>query len=407
MNKNRNIPEFMHQPQNSIGRWTIRTFTQKPNPSEKKVSSSLDRPDTAAAGQNRHADSILHLQRSIGNQAVQRMFDSVPRASGAEEQAAEAAETEVLSLDAGHRASWLDAAGRQSGAMVETGREAQRTADAIDARAFTLGDRIYLGAEYQRGTPEGDGLLAHELTHARQQLTGPPRLAAAPRSPTAKQIKTFCAAGWIKCGKASNEKPQRIVGVRRDDKQAPTISGPGLSAGKAKVWVEVPEKFSSKNLYVKVYLVQSDGTPIRGGKGIIWPGSKEKEQDVEVDRRAAEAVGPDTLAFIVDEQVDYYAKTKVSGKSFPVIEVAKVGKSVSVRLDVGDAEGASNTFYAKVTFGEGANPLVYKALYTGGGSSYRDFALEDEQAYYRIGNLQDDVKKGKASGIPLEKWPDK
>ncbi|MCG3114418.1 MAG: DUF4157 domain-containing protein [Candidatus Manganitrophus sp. SA1] len=336
------------------------------------------------------------------------MFDSVPRASGAEEQAAEAAETEVMSLDAGSRASWLDAAGRQSGAVsVDTGREAQQRADSIDARAFTLGGRIYLGAEYKRGTPEGDGLLAHELTHARQQQAGPPRLAAAPKRPTAKQIKQFCAAAWIKCGKASNEKPQRIVGVRRDDKQAPTISGPGLSAGKARVWVEVPEKFSSKNLYVKVYLVKSDGTPIRGGKGIIWAGSKEKEQDVEVDRRAAEAVGADTLAFIVDEEVDYFAKTTVSGKSFPVIEVAKVGKSVSVRLDVGDAEGASGTFYAKVTFGEGTNPLVYKALHTGGGSSYRDFVLEDEQAYYRIGNLQDDVKKGKAFGIPLEKWPGK
>ena len=343
----------------------------------------------------------MQLQRTIGNQAAQRMLQT-PRAGAVEEREAEAAEAEVMSLDAGRRASWLDAAGLQSGAVsVDTGSEAQQRADSINARAFTLGGRIYLGAEYQRGTPEGDGLLAHELTHARQQLTGPPRLAAAPRTPTAKQIKTFCAAGWIKCGKASNEKPQRIVGVRRDDKQAPTIFGPGLSAGKAKVWVEVPEKFSSKNLYVKVYLVKSDGTPIRGGKGIIWPGSKEKEQDVEVDRRAAEAVGPDTLAFIVDEEVDYYAKTTVSGKSFPVIEVAKVGNSVSVRLDVGDAEGASNTFHAKVTFGEDGNRLEYKALFTKGGNAYRDFVIDDAQAYYRIGNLQDSVSKGTAFGIPL------
>lgn len=171
--------------------------------------------------------------------------------------------------------------------------------------------------------------------------------------------------------------------------------------------MEVPEKFSSKNTYVRVYLGKSDGTPIRGGNGVMWPGSKEKEYDVEVDRRAAEAVGSDTLAFIVEEQVDYYAKTTAAGKSFPVIEVAKVGNSVSVRLDVGDAEGASNTFYAKVTFGEEANRLEYKALYTGGGSSYRDFDIQDDQAHYRIGNLQDDVKKGKAFGIPLEKWPGK
>lgn len=402
--KNRNIPDSSIRFATQTIRWNIRTFTQKQNQSEKKVSSGLGR----SHGLNRPPDSILHLQRTIGNQAVQRMFDSVPRASGAEEQAAEAAETEVMSLDAGSRASWLDAAGRQSGAVsVDAGSEAQQRADAIDARAFTLGGRIYLGAEYKRGTPEGDGLLAHELTHARQQQAGPPRLAAAPKRPTAEQIKKFCAAAWIKCGKSEDKRPQRVVAVRRDDKQAPTYPVPGLSRGKDKVWVEVPEKFSSKNTYVRVYLVNSDGTPIRGGNGVMWPGTKEKEYDVEVDRRAAEAVGPDTLAFIVDEQVDYYAKTTAAGKSFPVIEVAKVGNSVSVRLDVGDAEGASNTFYAKVTFGEGANPLVYKALYTGGGSSYRDFALEDEQAHYRIGNLQDDVKKGKAFGIPLEKWPGK
>jgi hypothetical protein len=330
------------------------------------------------------------------------MFDSVPRANGTEECEAEAAEAEVMSLDAGRRASWLDAAGRQAGCVtVEAGAEAQRTADSIDARAFTLGSRIYLGTEYKRGTPEGDGLLAHELTHARQQQASPPRLAAAPKRPTAKQIKTFCAAAWIQCGKSNDKKPQRIVGVRRDDKQAPTISGPGLSGGKARVWVEVPEKFSTKHVYVKVYLAKQDGTPIRGGKGIIWAGSKEKEQDVEVDRRAAEAVGSDTLAFIVEEEVDYHAQTKVSGKSFPVIEVARVGKSVEVRLDVGDAEGASNTFRAKVTFGEGTNRLEYTALYKGGGSSYRDFVIDDEKAYYRIGNLQDDAKKGKAFGIPL------
>lgn len=54
-----------------------------------------------------------------------------------------------------------------------------------------------------------------------------------------------------------------------------------------------------------------------------------------------------------------------------------------------------------MTFGEEANRVEYTALYKGGGSAYRDFVLEDEQAYYRIGNLQDDVKKGKAFGIPL------
>ncbi len=326
-------------------------------------------------------------------------MQSAPRANAAEEREAEGAEAEVMSLDASRRASWLASRSRISGAgiRVDAGPEAQRAADSIDARAFTVGGRIHLGPGYTPGTPEGDGLLAHELTHARQQQSGPLRLAASPKRPTDKELKTFCAATWIQCGKSDKKKPRYAVGAHRPNKPAaPTLSEPGLSPGKGKVVVEVADKFGGK--YVTLYLVKPDGTPIRGGTGVLWTGTKEKEAEVEVDRAAAEAVDADTRAFLVEENIDFYAQTKVSGKSFRVLEAARVGKRVHVRLDVGDAEGASNTFRAKITFESMGSRIEYTASYLSGGSAYRDFVIDDENAYNRIGNLQDAISKGVAFG---------
>jgi hypothetical protein len=50
---------------------------------------------------------------------------------------------------------------------VHVGEKAQQAADALNARAFALGDSdVYFGrGEFQPGTAAGKALLAHELTH--------------------------------------------------------------------------------------------------------------------------------------------------------------------------------------------------------------------------------------------------
>ena len=56
---------------------------------------------------------------------------------------------------------------------VHTDDWAARAAEALNARAFTLGHHIVFGAgEYPPETPEGMRLLAHELTHVIQQRHG-------------------------------------------------------------------------------------------------------------------------------------------------------------------------------------------------------------------------------------------
>jgi len=54
----------------------MRTFAQKPNRFQKPVSSSLARPNRATLGSEHIVHPLLHLQRTIGNQAVLRLLQT-------------------------------------------------------------------------------------------------------------------------------------------------------------------------------------------------------------------------------------------------------------------------------------------------------------------------------------------
>ena len=56
----------------------MRTFAQKQNQPQKQLSSSLARSNTATSEPNFQSYPILHLQRTIGNQAVQRLLQAKP-----------------------------------------------------------------------------------------------------------------------------------------------------------------------------------------------------------------------------------------------------------------------------------------------------------------------------------------
>jgi hypothetical protein len=57
---------------------------------------------------------------------------------------------------------------------VHADARAAAAAEAVSAKAFTVGQHLVFGAgEYRPGTPDGDHLLAHELAHVVQQSAGP------------------------------------------------------------------------------------------------------------------------------------------------------------------------------------------------------------------------------------------
>src|SRR6266576_3005468 len=54
----------------------MRTFAQKENQPQKPVSSNLPGSRSTVPGLHHSADNILHLQRTIGNHAVQRILQT-------------------------------------------------------------------------------------------------------------------------------------------------------------------------------------------------------------------------------------------------------------------------------------------------------------------------------------------
>lgn len=175
------------------------------------------------------ADHILHLQRTVGNQAVQRLYkagliqakltvgapndafeqeadrvaDRVMRMpdpqlqreplkeederlrkkelAGASYELGPDAEKQVQSLQGGGRplpetvrAFMEPRFGVDFGSVrLHTDASAAESARAIDAQAYTLGRNIVFGeGRYAPDTSEGKHLLAHELTHVVQQGVG-------------------------------------------------------------------------------------------------------------------------------------------------------------------------------------------------------------------------------------------
>ena len=329
------------------------------------------------------------------------------------------------------------------------------TADAMGATAYASGNHVVFDREPDVHT------AAHEAAHVVQQargvqlpdgvgqagdryerhadavadrvvagrsaadLFGPPAGGAAPRDggavqrspdkPTKEQTKNFCSGGdWLHCGKGAGERPQLAVGVRRSDKDnAPHMVQAGLSEGKGHIVVETPTGATSADggPYVHFYLIRSDGTPIRGCSGLLYVSSKEKEQEVEIDRSAADQVGADTRAIVVGDGIDEYPKTKDPHHPVRVTEVARIGKRVNARIDLGTAEGVSGIYKAKLKFGgsDGTPDVEYDARKLTGqdGNSYADFEIDDKDAGQRIGNLQDSVKRGAAFATLIVESDDK
>ncbi len=137
----------------------------------------------------RGPSSLARLQRSVGNRAMQRFFTESHgegEARAAEDRARRApADGAVLAGDAlsntGRRyfARLVgEAAGR---ARVHIGGSADKLAKLAGAESLSYGNDVFIpGDRFSPDSPEGRGLLAHELAHVARAASGPPRLARKP-----------------------------------------------------------------------------------------------------------------------------------------------------------------------------------------------------------------------------------
>jgi hypothetical protein len=120
---------------------SMQTFAQKQNLPQKPVSSSLVRFNTAIPGPNHREHPILHLQRAIGNQAVQQMLQT-----NAEECEAELIGTASpwFGHDFSHIPILLPAAGtiQTKLAVNKSGDENEQEADRISEQVMRMPEQI-------------------------------------------------------------------------------------------------------------------------------------------------------------------------------------------------------------------------------------------------------------------------
>lgn len=124
------------------------------------------------------ADQVMRMPTSATS-TVQENTSLMRKPSGAGAQATQDAPPIVnqalssggQSLDANTRATMEPRFGQDfSQVKVHTDEQAAESAQAVSARAYTVGRDVVFGAgQYAPGTSEGQRLLAHELTHVVQQ----------------------------------------------------------------------------------------------------------------------------------------------------------------------------------------------------------------------------------------------
>ena len=132
----------------------MRTFAQKPKAPQQATPAKSTVRGRAHFGQSHEVDSIVHLQRTIGNQAIQRLLqarienhqlDSEPdttltshvnEAIGAKEQPLGPETRPFMEQRFGHDFSKV---------RIHSDSEAANSAAALNARAYTLGSNIVFG----------------------------------------------------------------------------------------------------------------------------------------------------------------------------------------------------------------------------------------------------------------------
>ncbi|MBN8592375.1 MAG: DUF4157 domain-containing protein [Anaerolineae bacterium] len=125
--------------------------------------------------------SLIELQKTHGNQAVQRLMRATqgPMGSVAPEVESAIQRSRGLGqgLDHSTQAQMETVFGTDfSHVRLHTGSDADVLSQSLAARAFTTGSDIYFRqGEYNPGTSGGRSLLAHELTHVVQQRGAAPQ----------------------------------------------------------------------------------------------------------------------------------------------------------------------------------------------------------------------------------------
>jgi len=148
----------------------MRTLEKKPKATRQAVGSKPTKRSHANCAQKGFEHSILYLQRTIGNQAVQQLLSANSQARIAREvmnSPSQALNPDIRSLFESRMNHDL------SKVRIHTDGKAAVSARSLNSRAFAIGNDVVFGeGQYAPGTKEGQRLMAHELAHVVQQENG-------------------------------------------------------------------------------------------------------------------------------------------------------------------------------------------------------------------------------------------
>lgn len=130
------------------------------------------RPAAPGRSPSLDAASLMHLQRTAGNQGVLQMLAGEEEASPVHGVVGSGGGSP---LDASTRTSMESAFGASfEDVRVHTGGQASRSAESVGANAYTVGsDVVFKEGQYNPGSADGQKTIAHELAHVVQQSRGP------------------------------------------------------------------------------------------------------------------------------------------------------------------------------------------------------------------------------------------
>jgi peptidoglycan hydrolase-like protein with peptidoglycan-binding domain len=196
---------------------------------------------------------------------------------------------------------------------VHTDAEAARSAKVIRAQAYTYGSHIVMGADrYQPHTPSGSRLLAHELTHVKQQAG-----ASTLRLPTsisdpgdASELEATKNAQAIVTGPA---RAQAVAPVRGSVIHRTIGDGHDLTAARFVGNLVLEAVFDDERLLRKgdkgtaVRLIQESllaqgyALPAHGADGVFGPETEAAVRQFQVEAGAVKLdgiIGPETMGLL-------------------------------------------------------------------------------------------------------------
>lgn len=254
-----------------------------------QMASMLASPDVAA-GSSHRAKVMTSMQRAVGNARIARLatgqIDPTPgtgvgtagaipgptgiaiqRSCGSAAGCAPCRAAAALgsiqrapagrALDPASQSSMQSKFGQDfSGVRVHTDQQAASMAENMNARAFTTGrDVFFARGQYEPGSTEGKGLLAHELTHVVQQRSGraPPARIDTPGDPFEQEAAHV--ARTVMAGQQPPTPTQRVsqpLVQRATGTSCPVFEVPQEKGGHAQVGNQYQAHAASTGLKVRL-----------------------------------------------------------------------------------------------------------------------------------------------------------